>query len=60
MSLHKDVTERSKNIQALHTELKAKLAKAKDEQEASAKGLADFKNKCSENLKRLNIEFNEL
>jgi predicted RNase H-like nuclease (RuvC/YqgF family) len=39
MTLHRDVSERSKNIQEINSSLKDKLKKAKLEQEGSTKGL---------------------
>lgn len=53
MTLHRDVSERSKNIQDLNTALKAKLKQARLEQETSTKGLQAFKLRCEEQLAAL-------
>jgi len=60
MTLHRDVTERSKNIQEINLGLKAKVRDAKVQQETSTKGLQAFKLRCEEQLASLEKAYQDL
>lgn len=60
MTLHRDVTERSKNIQQLSIDLKSKLKSTQQDQEQSTKRLDSFKQKCNQQLNDLEKAFDDL